>query len=591
MMIKMNYLLQKLRVAVPLLLIIAGFSGVILGQKVFKDVTIRTSDGATLATDVYLPAGKGPFPIILMRTPYGKESRGRHAHIFNARGYAYVVQDVRGKFNSSGVFRAWIDERLDGLETLDWISEQEWSNGKIGFLGSSYSGYLAMQLAASGHPSLKAIVNNSGPMNMYTVVFPGGAFHNTSLLPWTIGFTNNKTVNRPPYEGGLGFEELVEMLPLDSAIESVNYEGLFWNYVLNHQVLDDYWEVINMHNPEKVDIPVLHITGWYDFIATSHLDGYFQITNGQRARQKKINQILIVGPWVHDALKNGISVVGDIDFGDIVQVGAVAHYNDAMDFFDPYLKDNATNPRQFPPVRIFEVGSNQWFDFEKWPDTETRSWYLTSKKGANSIAGDGQLVLKSSETHAEDTFTFDPDNPVPTKGGANFHFPVFNDQLGIRDQNEVEKRKDVLVYTSAPLSEELRILGKIKANLYVSTTSKDADFTAKIVEVKPDGSANIMQEGIKRLSTAKSYKIPSTYNENDVVQITIDMGYLSHRLSLGSKIRVEISGSNFPKYSLNPGTGENPLTTKKFLRRAQSIHMSPVYPSSIELPVIEKSGQ
>jgi len=555
-------------------------------QKVLRNIDVITSDGDSLATDIYIPNGNGSFPVILMRTPYDKSKRD-YGDFFNKEGYVYIVQDVRGKYESSGEFRAWIDERLDGYETLDWIQAQPWCDGNIGLLGSSYSGYSAMQLAPSRHPALKAIVNNSGPGDMYTVIYPGGVFHNTAILPWTMAITHNKTRYFPPYQTGLSINDLVEFKPLNDAFIKNNYVGTFWNYLINHQTKDPYWQSINLSNYDKISIPIQHITGWYDFICTSALDSYFEISGEQKKNLGETNQELIIGPWVHDAMKNGITKVGDTDFGEVVKVGKDRHYTEAVEFFDRYLKPDNTISKSSPDLRIFELGSNQWKSFNEWPATNPLNMYLSSTKGANSLDGDGFLSEDISNERSIDKFTFDPENPVPTKGGANIHFAFFGEMLGIRDQRQIEKRNDVLVYTSNALKSKLNVLGKIKAHLYVSTDADDSDFTAKIVEVKEDGTANIIQEGIQRLRFTDSFEKASFKKPGEVTAIEIDMGYISIEIQKGSQIRVEISGSNSPKYALNPNTKEDPMTTRTFKKANQSIFMSKDYPSRIVLPILQ----
>lgn len=555
-----------------------------LAQKAFKNLYVITSDGDSLATDVYLPEGEGPFPVILLRTPYDKTHR-QYGPLFNARGYAFVVQDVRGRFQSTGQFRAWIDEKMDGYETLSWIEKQPWSDGKVGFLGSSYSGYAAMQVAPQNHPALKAIVNNSGPGDMYTVIFPGGAFHNTAILPWTMAFTHNRTVNFPPYPSGLSINDLARNRPLNDGLMKSGYKGVFWNYLLNHQSKDVYWDQINLSQPESIDIPVLHVTGWYDFICTSALDSYLSIAKGQSARNMPVNQELVIGPWIHDDMINGRTRTGDVDFGENVKVGLEAHYTQAINFFDKYLKDDKGQVAE-NSVEFFEIGSNKWFNEKTWPETEEWDLFLSSQSGANSTAGDGRLIEKPMTATVTDEFVFDPDQPLPTLGGANIHFPFFGPIQGIKDQTALEKRDDILVYTTDPLKEDLRIFGKIKAELFVSTSARDADFTAKIVEVKPDGKANIIQEGIRRLKFAKNYRHASLVEPNTVVALEIDMGYISMRIDAGSKIRIEISGSNFPKYALNPGNGKDAMLSSEFSKARQTVYMSKDKPSKVIIPVI-----
>ena len=551
-----------------------------LAQTSLKDYFIITSDGDSLATDIYIPEGEGPFPSIMMRTPYDKKQRN-YGEIFNKNGYVFIVQDVRGRMNSSGKFRAWIDEELDGLETLEWIIKQEWSNGKIGLIGSSYSGYAAMQMASTNHPSIKAVVNNSGPSDLYDVVFPGGAFHNTAILPWTIAFTQNNGFNFPPYKSGLSMNQLAKQKPLNSAFKKNNYKGKFWNYLLNHQTKDGYWRTLNVSDPDEIDIPILHITGWFDFISTSAIDGYLKIVEGQKRRDKKTNQDLQIGPWIHDDMMNGRTKVGEVDYGEKVKVGLNKFLDMSIKYFDKYMKPNKQTDNNVDKIVFFEIGSNKWIKQDKWPFTKEMVYYLNSDGTIK-----GRTLNFTSISENSDSFTFNPDNPVNTLGGANIHFPFFGDTNGIRTQNQLETRQDILIYTSKPLIKDLKIFGKIKAKLYVSTSAGDADFTVKINQVHPDGTVRNLRDGIQRLSLSKSSLVYRSFAEPKTVnEIIVDLGYISALIPEGSKISIQISSSNYPKFSLNPGTTENPLTTNKFKSSEQTIHMSSKYKSSIYIPV------
>ena len=557
-----------------LLLLCIVFCNLSTAQKLIKDFLITTSSGDSLATDIYLPEKVGAYPVILMRTPYNKSQRN-YGEIFNKNGFVFIVQDVRGRVKSSGKFKAWIDEELDGLETVDWIVKQPWSNGEVGLIGSSYSGYAAMQLASTNHPAIKAIVNNSGPIDLYDVIFPGGVFHNTALLPWTIAFTHHNWFNFPPYESGLSMNQLARQKPLNDALIKNNYKGVFWNYLVNHQTKDSYWRTVNVSDVNKIDIPTLHITGWFDFIATSNIDGYFDIINGQHKRLGKSNQKLIIGPWIHDDMMNGRTRVGEIDYGIEVKVGLQNFLKMSITYFNQYLKD-ANAKDHIPKVKFFEIGSNRWYEMNQLPKTKELVYYLHSED---------QSLQTKANANGKQSFQHNPYKPVETLGGANIHFPFFGDTNGIRNQNDHEKNANILVYTSEPLTKDVHVFGKIKAKLFVSTTAKDADFTIKINQIDKEGNITNLRDGIQRLSLSKSLSYRNFIEPNSVIPIEIDLGYISALLAKGSKISIHISGSNYPKYSLNPGTKENPMTSGEFKTFKQTICTNNSYKSTITIPI------
>lgn len=546
------------------------------GQRQIIDQYVLMSDHDSLATNIFLPAQEGKYPVVLMRTPYDKSQR-QFGEYFNKHGYIFIVQDVRGRVKSSGQFKDWSDEALDGLETINWITQQEWSNGQVGLIGSSYSGYAAMQLAGTNHPAIKAIVNNSGPANLYDVVFPGGVFHNTALLPWTTAFTNNRGFNFPPYSSGLSMNELVRQKPLNNAFVKNNYQGVFWDYIVNHQTEDYYWDQLNANNLALSNVPVLHITSWFDFIGTSAIDAYQKMVQGQQERTKQTNQEMIIGPWIHDDMINGRTKVGEIDFGEDVKFGLNKFLELAIDYYDFHMK-GVTNEARVP-FKFFDLGTREWIEATAWPETTQQVFYLSASDNEKSLSKTPSLGNK------KDSFIFDPSSPVETLGGANIHFPFFGETNGIQTQNVMEDQQGLLVYTTEALNEELNIFGKIKAKLYVSTNAEDADFTVKLNLIDAQGNVTNIRDGIQRLSLSKNRAQRNFVSPGEIVEVEIDMGYVAIVIPKGNQLSIQVSSSNYPKFSLNPGTQENPLMTSEFKKASQTIYMSSTQRSRIELPI------
>lgn len=554
----------------------------------YRYLNVPMSDGVRLASDLYLPDQEGPFPTVLIRTPYNKEQKEGLANFFAERGYAVLTQDVRGRWLSEGKYRAWMDEKRDGLETLDWLVDQPWCDGNIGVVGSSYLGFAGIILAPSQHPALKTIINVSGPGDLYYTIFPGGAFHQMALLPWTIFATDGK-MRRPFSSWGATMDQLYRQRPLASAPELTNYHGYFWNYVVKHQNNDSHWKEAGMsHQHEEVAIPIFHITGWNDFICSAALKEYLGITQSMTDRGVSAPQKLMVGPWHHDQLGTGNTVSGDEDFGPGAELASDDYYELMNKWLDIYLKGKKNDQLEESPVRLFVMGSNKWLETAQYPpkNVQYEAWYITSDTGANSIKGDGKLLKAKNKTPGSDSFVYDPDHPVPTFGGANIHF--FRDKLGVRDQSKIEERQDVLVYTSAPLKEEMTIIGPLEVYLYASTEGKDTDFTAKLVEVRSDGYARIIQEGIIRGRFRESFTKPELLQPGAIYEFKIDMGHTAIQIPKGHQLRLEISSSNYPKYNLNPNTGEDAMQAKDFKKVKQEVYFSATYPSRVVLPVVEE---
>lgn len=322
---------------------------------------------------------------------------------------------------------------------------------------------------------------------------------------------------------------------------------------------------------DKVKMPILHVTGWYDFVGESTLRSYSGIVAAGNDKQR-----LIIGPWYHDQVFTGKSVVGDIDFGPSAQRGFDSMLELSVKWFDVHLRGEGKEPLK-SPVEVFVMGANEWQGLQAWPapSAQEQKWY---------VGNDFSLSTTEPKTTGSDSYVFDPDDPVPTNGGSNFHY--FKNNLGILDQSEIQKRDDVLVYSSAALEEPLRIAGMLKAVLYAETEGADTDFTVKVVELRSDGYARIIEEGIVRLSAA-GIGGEEGLRPGAVYKVEIVIGDIAIELPAGSRLQLEISSSNFPKYDLNPNTGEDPMKATEFRKVKQTIHFSPEHPTHLIVPVIQ----
>ncbi len=551
--------------------------------------TAKMADGIELAADVYVPETGDKFPVILIRTAYGKEQMKVFAEFFAGAGYAVVVQDIRGKWSSEGEMIPFVHEQKDGVTTLDWIAEQPWCNGDVGMWGSSYLAYCAFVAAEARHPALKTVFANSGWLNGTKVNNPGGAMHWMLMLPWMI---HEATLQKRELQD-FDMDELFKFTPIKDVMKSIGIDDpMFEN--------PDTLGAIKF-NAARIDIPIFHMTGWNDFASVSSLDVYDSVSTAASSPQR-----LLVGPWAHDQLWSTFTEVGDEDYGPNAAMGLAQVNQLALKWFDRWLKgadggdsidsnggDSGSGSgsdanAEEKLVKIFLMGKNEWREYNSWPppDVLYKEWFLTSDGTANTLDGDGTLQENPpAKGTSNDTFEFDPMNPVPTTGGANFHF--FPDNLGPKDQREVEKRNDVLVYTSAALDKGIEIVGPVSVTIYASTDGKDTDFTAKLVEVREDGYARNVVEGVIRAAYRNSLTKEDLLEPGEVYELEIDLGMTAIAVPKGSKLRLEISSSNFPKYDRNPNTGEHPWEAIEYRKAVQKVYHDSSYQSRLVIPVIK----
>jgi uncharacterized protein len=561
-------------------------------------VRVAMRDGVRLDTNVFYPLDNSRFPAILIRTPYGKGADLPATYqSFIQHGYAVVMQDVRGRYASGGVFDVLNQEGPDGYDTLDWIAAQPWSDGKVGMIGGSYVGIAEWRVALLDNPHLKAIFPVVSGSDDYLDRYysPGGAMKLGHRLLW---MSLNLT---PPGTAKPKFSDYIYHLPLRTSDRSATRRSLsFFQTVLNHPVYDSFWKNLSVRqNIERVHVPVFAVGGWYDNFVESDLEAFSALhkLDGRLSAKYRI----MIGPWAH----NMSTPFQGVNFGDDSS-SPIRSYQ--IDWFDHWLKGAPEDGRRFSPeswhavraevdeapVHIFVMGVNRWRDEPDWPLARARNTalYLAGTRAANSLAGGG--VLQWSREHSRtaetpaDRFTYDPRNAVPTRGGAVCCDPkIF--PWGPIDQRPVEKRKDVLVYTSAPLKQDLEVTGPIRVALYASTSAPDTDFTAKLVDVFPNGEARNLTDGILRLRYRDGLEKSELAEPGKIYPLTIDAGVTSNVFLAGHSIRIEISSSNFPRFDRNPNTGRAFADETVLKKAQQTVYHSRLYPSHVLLPVIPAS--
>jgi putative CocE/NonD family hydrolase len=543
------------------------------------DLRVPMRDGVHLSTSVFRLAVPERLPTILVRTPYGKPKQlTPYYRGFVDRGYALVLQDVRGRYASEGFFDPPRQEVADGDDTLNWIARQAWSNGRIGMLGGSYLGIAQWKAALSRNPHLKAIFPVVAGCEEYQDRFysAGGAMKLGQRLVW---LSENL---RAPGVYRTDFRKFIWSVPLriaDRAATGGRTVG-FFQTVLDHPAYDHYWHSVSTCGQlDSVRVPAFITGGWYDNFVASDLEAFrLMRASGRTVRA-------MVGPWPHSMAY----AFPQFSFGPEVRI-PLRRWQ--LEWFDRYVRDGTPPEEEATgaPLTIFVMGANRWREEQEWPLARARqtSLYLSSGGKANTIAGDGTLRRRPVGAEPPDQFVYDPKKPVPTTGGAICCNPSVLPP-GPLDQRPVERRRDVLVYTSEVLKDDLEVTGPIRVVLWVSSSGPDTDFSAKLVDVHPDGYARILTDGILRLRYRDSLAKPVAARPGGVYRITIDAGVTSNVFLAGHRIRLEVSSSNFPRFDRNPNTGRAVADEKEYRKANQMVFHDGARPSHLLLPVIPRA--
>jgi len=540
-----------------------------------RDVMIPMRDGAKLAANIFKPKGDGKFPVILMRTPYGKgdESWGEAKRYLPA-GYAMVIQDCRGRGKSEGAWDPFRYDVQDGFDTQEWVGKQEWCNGEIGTAGGSYVGWTQWSSAPQGSRFLRAMVPIVPFGNSYDLAYVGGAFQLSLLMGW--GSAVGGVALNPDQ-----LTKSFRHLPLRTFGDQFEKKVQYLNDWIQHPEYDDYWKQRGMdYRYADVTVPALNIGGWYDIFSKTTIELASEVRAASRDRAMRRNQFVVLGPWTHGV---GARKVGQLDFG----TEATLDLGDLQfKWFEYWLKHRETGVQDWPALKLFVMGENRWRGESEWPlkRTQFTSWFLHSAGGANSAKGDGTLNTATPEAEKTDGFTYDPNDPVPSIGGNNLVGP----SAGPYDQVQVEKRSDVLVYTSTALEREVEVTGPVKATLWAASSARDTDFTAKLVDVHPDGRAFNLCDGISRARYRKDPKKQVLLDPGAIERFEIDLWVTSNLFKSGHRIRLEISSSNFPRFDRNPNTGGVFGSDTNLISAKQTIFHDREHPSQVLLPIIPR---
>jgi len=573
------------------------------------NVMIPMRDGVRLAAHIIRPEGPGRYPVLITRGPYGKDSYldnpDHSIWFFPKHGYVVVSQDCRARFESEGdYYDPLFQEVNDGYDTVEWAARQPWSNGRVGTTGQSYLGATQYTLATSNplppHLQVMAPFSASADFHESWGYHTGGAMEWGWMVPYAI-FKGRNTLERLGREDLLAQmdeyvlptdnfaqplkDEWFSHLPLKDWVERLKEAAPYFGEYLENEGDGPYWRQINLlEHVENINLPMFHVSSWYDIFLEGALNAYQALRERGGSELARQNQKLLIGPWAHirpyTAPTSGET--GDIDFGPEAKIELHRYL---LRWFNYWLKDIDTGIMDDPPVRLFVMGENKWRDEQEWPLARTHytRYYIHSDGPANSRSGSGTLSTAPPGDEPADAYQYDPKNPVPTLGGNTLIIPQ-----GVANQVSVEDREDVLVYSTELLTRDTEVTGPIMVHLFAASSAVDTDFTAKLVDVRPDGYAHNIQDGIIRARYRNSKSEPSLIAPGQVYEYVIDLWSTSHLFKVGHRIRLDISSSNFPRFDRNPNTG-TPIGQDDRMEVAnQSVHHREGFASYVVLPIIPR---
>ncbi len=618
---------------------------------IVRNVMVRMRDGTALATDLYRPARNGEpltgrFPVVLTRTPYDKSAPRaiEESEFWARRGYVRAIQDVRGRYASEGRFYLLRDEGPDGYDTVEWLAAQPWCDGQVGMIGTSYLAWVQNAAAAHNPPHLRAIWPNQGGANGLTSSLRHGGALELRWIGWAFwgGLGSKEARDEPTVaaaleDASIHFREWLKRLPLKPGHSPLalipDYERWALDYLTRGLYDDELWGSTGLnfekHAGAHADIPATYSGGWYDSYTRATTENYLTFSRLKRSPQR-----LIIGPWTHGDDTLALRYAGEADLGDRAPVnGNLAEDFDhlMLRFMDYHLKGIQNGLDNEPPVKIFVMGGGsgrrlpsaridhggRWRDEQGWP-------LARAVEAAYHLHGDGSLSRDApAGADSRSVLCFDPERPVPTIS-ANISSleevappapgtatppgdrmrPVV--MPGGSDQREragvfggeppylpLAARPDVLAFQTAPLPEPVEVTGPITVRLWVSTSAVDTDFTAKLIDVYPpsedwpDGFALNLGDSIKRLRFRNGYEREELVTPGEVVEVSIELYPTSNLFAAGHRIRLDISSSNFPRFDVNPNTGEPLGRHTHTVPALNTVYHDATRPSHVVLPIVQ----
>ena len=526
-----------------------------------RQVSVPMRDGTVLCADVYRPKVEGTFPVLIERVAYELSRRCKaNGEYFASRGYVFVGQNVRGKFHSGGVFSVEDDGwgvNQDGYDTVEWAGVQPWSNGQVGMLDGSYSGFTQYMVAPTRPPHLKALYVREGMGDLYDVTFRGGAFQLALGLGWNMQNTLADLSHETAPSGLDADHERLEKavaeldrwcrhLPLKSCPPLEGLNALYFDN-LNHPGFDSYWWPTSLSlNCHEVDTPMVHLGGWFDMALKSTLTCFQSIRARGQSEHSRNNQRLIVGPWIHGPKGVSEREVGELDFGPDAVFDLFAH---RIQWYDYWLKGIETEVLEDAPVRVFVMGDNRWLNLETWPPENIMYQPIYFREGTGqsdaSLNNGGLTFDLPRDAEEPDRFTYDPEDPVLSLIG----YP----EQGPTDHRPMEGR--VLTYTTDAFKEDLTVIGPLKAVLYALSSAPDTDWVVRLCDVWPDGRSLSVCDGILRARYRDGLDHQVLMVPEQVYQFEIDLIATAQVFKAGHRLRVQVTSSDFPRYDRNLNTG------------------------------------
>lgn len=568
------------------------------------NVPIPMRDGTKLYADIYRPAGGGRHPVVLQRLPYGKhQPRYRSLYLDPVRavnrGYAIVFQDTRGRHTSEGDFYPYINEPKDGYDTVEWLAAQPWSDGNVGMFGLSYHGATQLLAATEAPPSLKAIIPGVTSDSYYdSWTYLGGAFQLYWISHWAATFALNN-IGRDPRDApevisalknaGKDPYHLSNHVPLGGMSSLRGVSDFYYDW-LEHPTYDDYWKKLDPRTRfNKIEVPAFSFGGWYDGFIRGTIRCYEGLREKGATELARTQQHLIIGPWLHGPFMDPFA--GQGYFSDAASGYSFDYHGMELAWFDHWLKGEDNGVDTDPNTYIFTMGENAWRAEEAWPppSAETVRFFLRSGGKANTLNGDGRLSLDPPGSGEDpDRYLYNPLAPTPTSGGAHLAGIPTVFEVGVHDQRPVESRADVLVYTSGPLERDTEVTGHVFLNLWAATSATDTDWTAKLVDVHPDGKAINVCDGILRARYRDSLEKTSLVEPDQPYEYEIDVGPTSMLFRRGHCIRLEVSSSNFPAYGRNLNTGGAHHEESEPRPAIQTVLHDADHQSYLSLPIVAR---
>ncbi|MHC4399586.1 MAG: CocE/NonD family hydrolase [Planctomycetota bacterium] len=527
-------------------------------------VPVPMRDGVELAAEIYRPDAPGRFPSLMLLRYFRGKHQNHRGQFFAQRGYAVALVDCRGRYDSRGTWTPYVNDPEDGYDAQAWLAEQPWSNGKIGTFGLSYNAFTSYMAAPLAHPGLTCIFARSGQQTNFGHLYNDGVMQLNVVFEFGLHTKQGSQTQRIFPVDDPHYRQLPLIGPVDD-FEGVQHVKDWFK----HSRYDDYWKAYGLKEKyARIKTPAYFITGWYDNLLHENwrnFDGFRKQGGSPQARR---GTKLLVGNWAH---------------------GGSRGYQPLMDtmhrWYDHHLKGLPNGLDREPPIRLYVMGDNVWRDENEWPLARTKftRFYLAGLH-ANSAEGDGRLRTSApTEDSPADHFTYDPNRPVYTLGGQ---ISTHGDVRGPKDRRSVQRREDVLVYTTDRLAEDVEVTGPVELVLYAASSAVDTDFTATLTDVHPDGRAIHICEGIRGATFRESLEHPTPIEPGKIYPFSISLWETSMVFRAGHRIRLEVSSSNFPRYARNQNTGLPLGTSAKVELAHQTVYHNARYPSHLILPII-----